>query len=537
MSGDTRARTATATAARGTENRGIFDDPAKVFAAGGVPTAAATPAALAARRRAHALVLAVDRLLTQYVSDVDSKAVQWHEVEAPFVIGTRCRAAQSTVRRMEAILRTEAPVPADGWAAALGAFVLAQRYLARLVTPEGATRVSAARRALEQAAALAPPEPKPKPLTVGWHVVADDSGALVGYVNVKNASLIELYDADLAWIDAIETPIVSEGLGPIDYLPIAWGLGRLGYQLGGRLAAAMLRRLATVSTRRFAQRSVFIAGTLKGAGQAVPVIAGEQAAHVWIMSEALTAQAVRTQASAAARTIAAEEGITEIAAAEATVGKTGVPRPGIGAGSTSTGATATTQSAGTAAAATAGATAVRPGSSLGKEAEAPVLQAYHPNALSAPENFRAYDAYEGGTAQYFITRERYKNGWILVVNKVVSGARWISLKRVLEHADATPENIRKHVDNAMRDMERDANDRSARKPARDPDPIDPNTHERVIKEHPAGVTLHITYPGPVTAETAAALEQAARAAARNSGRIEDLPNFELMLNGRRIPLD
>ncbi|KIA61402.1 hypothetical protein FG87_31445 [Nocardia vulneris] len=481
-------------------------------------------------------MLAVDRLLTQYVSDVDSKAVQWQESEAPFVIGTRCRAAQSTVRRMEAILRTEAPVPADGWSAALGAFVLAQHYLARLVTPEGVTRVSAARRALEQAAALAPPEPKPKPLTVGWHVVADDSGALVGYVNVKSASLIELYDADLAWIDAIETPIVSEGLGPINYLPIAWGLGRLGYQLGGRLASAMLRRLAA-STRQFAQRSVFIAGTLRGTGQAVPAIASEQAAHVWIMSEALTAQAIRTEAATAARTIAAEEGTTEIAVAEATVGKTGVPRPGIGAGSASTGAAATTQSAGTAAAATAGATAVRPGSSLGKEAEAPVLRAYHPNALSAPENFRAYDAYEGGTAEYFITRERVKNGWILVVNKVVSHARWISLKRILQQADATPANVRKHVTAAMRDMERDANDRSARKPARDPDPIDPNTHERVIKKDPASVTLHITYPGPVTAETAAALEQAARAAARNSGRIEDLPNFELLLNGRRIPLD
>ena len=85
-------------------------------------------------------------------------------------------------------------------------------------------------------------------------------------------------------------------------------------------------------------------------------------------------------------------------------------------------------------------------------------------------------------------------------------------------------------------MERDASEQTGRLPARDPEPVDENTYVRVIKKNPAQVSLHITYPGPVTESTGAAIEAAARDAALKSGRLEDLPPFDLLINGKAVPL-
>ena len=64
-------------------------------------------------------------------------------------------------------------------------------------------------------------------------------------------------------------------------------------------------------------------------------------------------------------------------------------------------------------------------------------------------------------------------------------------------------------------------------------PIDERTYWRLIKESPGRVTLSIRMDAPVTE----AIEQAARTAVLNSGRLGDLPPFDLLINAKSIPLN
>jgi len=268
---------------------------------------------------------------------------------------------------------------------------------------------------------------------------------------------------------------------------------------------------------------------MAGVAEAAPVVGGKLAQHTFLLSDTLAADVAVLEARAAARPAAGVAAEAEAASAGATM-KPPLPR----AAATGTGGSAGAVSPSVAGMAVSG--APRYAASLGEQAEADVLRRYHPSSYSVPPKFRAYDAYEGGTVETFLTRERGRGRWILVVNQVVSGARWISLKRILARSDVTPENVAAHVDSSLRAIERDAADRSGRRPSRDPEPVDEDTYFRVIKKDPARVTLHITYEGEVPAPLAEALAAAAREAALKSGRLGDLPPLDILINGRNVPL-
>jgi hypothetical protein len=478
--------------------------------AGPPPPGGVTATAPPTRERALRLVAAVDALLHAHTADAASRASGWHELDSPATIDLKCRESRSQVRRLELALRTGEPITADRWRSAVGALGLAQCHLERLVQPDGATRVQASIRAIERAAQLMgvelPPAPlrrcapPPAPLKRGWHQIVDEDGSLLGYLEVVDATYRRWYDRDLEYVDGTEAPLESEGLGPLDFVPLAPAAGRIAFKLTGALAATLARSFSAHALRRAAARSVLAGATMRGVAEAAPVVAGRVAEHAFVLSEVLTVDIAVAEAGAVRR-VAAPRRVGPAPAA---------PAPPVAAASP-----------------------VARGVSLGVQAEGPNLRRFHPGSHSLPRGFRAYDAYEGGTVESHLTRERVRGGWALVVNQVVSDARWISLKQVLDPKDATPENVARHVDKALRDMERDANDRAARLPSRDPEPVDENTYLRVVKQRPARVTLHITFDGPLTP----ALEDAARAAVRRSGRLADLPPFDLLLNGRPIPLD
>ncbi|HEX2084704.1 MAG TPA: hypothetical protein VHF89_03405 [Solirubrobacteraceae bacterium] len=501
----------------------------------GPPAAPPIAAARTGRERAHRLVAAVDDLLAAHTRDAGTRASGWGEAESAYAIDLRCREASDAVRRLEVALRVGDPIPESRWRSAAGAMRMAQRYLERLVEPNGRERVQAAVAALERAALLVPAPPAPRPLARGWHLIVDEAGDLLGYAEVVDASYTRFYDRKLDYVDGVEVPIRSEGLGPLDYLLPAAGAARAAYRITGGLAARLGRSFAAPAVKRAAARSVLVAGVMRGVADAAPVVAGRMAGHAFILSETLAGEVAVAEAAAAARPAAAAAAELEAAGA----GARATQELSIGAQAARPGGTAAPAAGGAVAPATVGAgtaAVARHLASLGEQAEGPNLRRYHPDALSVPPKFRAYDAYEGGTVESHLTRERTKAGWALVVNQVVSDARWISLKQVLDPQDATPANIARHVDKALRDMERDANDRTGRLPSRDPEPIEEGTYLRVVKQRPKRVTLHITYPGPLPASVEREIEAAAREAALRSGRLGDLPPFDLLLNGRDVPL-
>ena len=309
---------------------------------------------------------------------------------------------------------------------------LAGRYLERLIGPGGKVRIGASIRALDRAATLVPlpagpPVPgaglagppkglagPPKPLSVGWHRIVGDDGKPVGYVEVRSRWLRNYYDEDLEFRYGEETPIESEGIGPLEYLPIAAGLGKAAFKLGAVAVGAILRSATARAARRTA---VGIgAAVMTGVAEATPVVAGRAAPQAFILSEQLTGET----AIAEARALGQNVGTKSAAAAETEA---------VSAGSTAT--TTTTTKATTT-------TARRYAASLGEQAEGPNLRRYHPDALSVPPKFRAYDAFQGGTIADELTREKSGKKWILVVNQTVRDATWISLKQVLDIKDATP---------------------------------------------------------------------------------------------------
>lgn len=488
-----------------------------------VPASSPNPAeqqasAAERRQRAHKLVAAVQDLLRQYVKNVATTSAGWHELDSPRQIQGKCEAALHYVSHVEVSLANGSPVTGKELGDAVGSMRIAERYLERLIGQGGKERAEASIRALERAATLVPlpagppiPVPRPaglpKPLSTGWHRIVGDDGKPVGYVEVRSSWLRNYYDEDLEFRYGEETPIESEGIGPLEYLPIAAGLSKAVFKLGAAAAGAILRSAAARSARRAA--AGIGAAVMTGVAEAAPVVAGRAAPQAFILSEALTGDVAIAEARAASRSV----GTKAVAAAETEAAT---------AGSTTT--TTTT-------------TARRYAASLGEQAEGPNLRKYHPDARSVPPKFRAYDAFEGGTIADELTREKSGKKWILVVNQTIRDATWISLKQVLDVKDATPANIGKLIDKALLDMERDHTDQLARKPSRDPEPVAENVYLRVYKDRPKAVMLDVTYPGPLPAEQERAIEEAARqTVARSADRVKGLPSFTLMLNGKTIPL-
>jgi hypothetical protein len=163
---------------------------------------------------------------------------------------------------------------------------------------------------------------------------------------------------------------------------------------------------------------------------------------------------------------------------------------------------------------------------LGELAEGPILRRDYPNARSAPPKFKAYDGVEGGVATEELTFEGPKANRVTVVNQLIKGGRWISIKTI-ELGTATVAGVRNAVRRALNDMYADFHNPASRMPSRDPDPVHPNVYYRMLKASPDRVTLHIELPTKLTPE----LEAAARQAVKESTAVAELPPFDLVIRG------
>jgi hypothetical protein len=127
-------------------------------------------------------------------------------------------------------------------------------------------------------------------------------------------------------------------------------------------------------------------------------------------------------------------------------------------------------------------------SSLGElEEEAVIPRA----AKQLPPKAKSVDWYEGGSETVTTVTEKYRGRPITVVETHVTGGTWTQLHTVLSREHATAKNVSRAV-TAKLNKFFDLMHNPARRSARDPRPIAPNTFRRVVLDgKPEAIVVHI----------------------------------------------
>ena len=130
-------------------------------------------------------------------------------------------------------------------------------------------------------------------------------------------------------------------------------------------------------------------------------------------------------------------------------------------------------------------------SSLGEVEEAAVIAKYAPQAKQLPPKAAGVDWYEGGAEVVTARKEKLKGKPITVLETAVTGGTWTQLHTVLEAANATAANVARAVTTKLDKFFKVIHNPSSARPARDPNPIGPDTYRRVVLDKPDGLVVHI----------------------------------------------